>query len=483
MKKLNFKLKIEVYLTGIQIGTIQFIPTHQRMLMKYHKRLICCKIRGAGPLQEAITLLKQIRFKDITRVEFFGKRGSKIMLERDSGDQVHRLHLRVYTINETNYFLIHEEPRPNPNIKDISFHVKGFFSRIGKNLKEFIKYKQDGSPDKVTIKNDERDELSDYESGCTRFKKIVSAEAPELDKILDFHLDEMDYTSFSLTFGSVSKVLPAEMLLSNLKNKQEGGNLPALCSDVMAALDFLGFKGMKRVPFTTEGGERVSPAEGSSFIDSVVDVQSYSSDALQYTFYAIILRDARGLGSYVDFIHSLAGGTRAFILLLYDGDAPALDERVIRGLRKKRVQLSSMRIVDFIYLFEKFLAFPFSKERILEMMGDHPFFKKESIDSIQPVKYRSETLANIMLDLLEFLASNPGWHKVSEVERVMVSRHTFLLENRNVLRYILDLLVNPIFFLIETKRKGKFIKGIENKDELKMKISKVKKILIDLGRY
>ncbi|MHA1747410.1 MAG: hypothetical protein ACTSYF_02060, partial [Promethearchaeota archaeon] len=106
----------------------------------YHERLICCKLKNKEAFEFVKKKLIYIGFKDITTREFFGKRGSDLMLEYILPGSIFRIHLRAYIISDRVFFLIHKEPIVSKNVNDLYFHLRGFIERFSQDINKYFSF-------------------------------------------------------------------------------------------------------------------------------------------------------------------------------------------------------------------------------------------------------------------------------------------------------------------------------------------------------
>nr|MDO8110085.1 hypothetical protein [Candidatus Sigynarchaeota archaeon] len=442
----------------------------------YHRRLICCKLNDAARLPRAIEDLKQIGFKEITEKELFGRRGSRIMLEYPLDDKINRLHLRVHAIDITCYFLIHKEPIPSTNVNNLTFHVRGFFDRVSRQFNEYmLNWKT--PTDKVSVNYHERAELSNYEEGCSLFRDLVKNKNMDLYNSLNFYLDNTDFLAFSLKFGNVSNVLPAELLINDFKKNKESDQYMGLSENVRTILEMLGFRNIKTLPLKEKLGFLNIVPDRKSEIENIIDIYHCKEGFPDYTFFSIFSKQPLQLETIAKFVEYQHVLERAHIIVIICEDAPVSDsQKDTKKLRKKDIYASTIRTEEFLNLLEKFLSAPFSIEKLLNLVETRDSIDKDCIKELNREKTENQQLSRVVLGVLDYLEKNPGWHHSKEITRIVLKNRDFSNLKEDNMEHILDLLRNPLLELVISKKNGKELKGIENKEELRLKLSNMKSV-------
>lgn len=449
--------------------------------VKYFRRLICCKLKDASRLELVIQELKKTGFKDITDVEPLGRRRSRIMLEYGLEDKIHRLHLRVHTIDKTSYFLIHKELIPSPAVNNLFFHVRGFFDRMARQMNNYIASKKN-SPDTITINYDERSEMADYERGCYLFRELIKEKNPALFNMLDFYLDEQDFLTFSIKFGNVSKILPVELLINDFTKNFENANILGLSDNIRTIFEELGFKNIKVLPLK-EKLEFIKANPGLSVeMESTIDIYSYHDVAANFKFFGFFTKNMLGLETLAKFIEFEKISIQVYILVIINAGAFNLDVlKAIKKLRKKDINASYINLLEFKVLFEKFLNSPFSLEKLLKLVESRDIITHDCIDELMKQRNDGQQLSRLILEILDYLGKNPGWQNFKDLKRALLAKNAGTSEEN--LDHVFDFLRNPLLELVQTRKNGKDICGIENKEELKLKLNNMKKILNSIDGF
>jgi hypothetical protein len=154
----------------------------------------------------------------------------------------------------------------------------------------------------------------------------------------------------------------------------------------------------------------------------------------------------------------------------------------VKKLRKKDIYASQIDLHGFKALFEKFMNTPFSAEDFLSLLRENEIITHESMAILSGQKMYIQQVSKILLDVLEHLGLNPGWHQTKNLKRELMKRAEFSSVTETNLDHVFEFLRNPLLELVKARKDGKEISGIENKEEFKLKLNNMKKMLgsIDL---
>nr|MDO8116737.1 hypothetical protein [Candidatus Sigynarchaeota archaeon] len=84
------------------------------------------------------------------------------------------------------------------------------------------------------------------------------------------------------------------------------------------------------------------------------------------------------------------------------------------------------------------------------------------------------------LDVLDYLGRNPGWHQTRQLKQDLLKAEEFSGITESKLDHVFDFLQNPLLELVKTRKDGNEVSGIENKDEFKLKVNNMKKMLASI---
>ncbi|MBD3186988.1 hypothetical protein GF325_09190 [Candidatus Bathyarchaeota archaeon] len=401
------------------------------------------------------------------------------MLKRDL-DDIYRLHLRVYTINETNYVLIHKEPQPSPKVDDLKFHVKGFFNRLFSKARRLFKVGKEDSPDRRFTNHKERAELSDYKAGCTAFREILARESPRMLDLLDFHISEQDQELFSITFGNVSSVMPVELLITNFKENLEYGAVRGIKSNILTILQYMGFKNIHEEDLIALLANVDDKIERTMLAKNILGY--FSSLKIPELDFHVFLVQEKFANSTLPVLASTLNRSKHAIILnvIISGTAHEFSNSSMRKIKKMDINIADINISALFQLFEIFVKNPFSKDDFIEIIKENRNITRDAIKNLDYASLGTEDLKRSIMGVLEFLSENEGWHETKKVIRTLKNQDARSQSTGNHFRQVIDFLKNPLFMLVNTRKRGKLIKGIENRDEFKIKLNKLLKILQDL---
>nr|MDO8116563.1 hypothetical protein [Candidatus Sigynarchaeota archaeon] len=439
----------------------------------YFTRLICCKLNTIEYLPEAIEGLHGLGFSNITDDEPFGRRGSKIMFEYRLPDLVTRLHVRVHIIDKSAFFLVHKEPVPSKNMDDIVFHVRGFLERVTRDFNSFVESKKE--PDRATVNYDQEAEMSDYESGCRLFRDLLKESNPDLYTLFNFYLDDADFLSFSLKFGNVSKVLPVEMLLNDFRVNLKNDDDLNLGNNIQTVMETLGFKRPHRLHLKPKLDLIKAYPSARGSLEDVIDILDGGVIGHEMKLFIIFTR-SDAIQDFFDPFIEYCKGDRGFYFLIIYKTSRNLKLQEEKRYKKKDIFISYISISNFQVLFETFLNAPFSSEKVLGLMRSNVVITGEEIHALKEEKLDTNQITRLVSSLLEFLGENPGWHSLKVLREVITKNKETGIKDDATMDHVFDLLKNPLFELVDTRKDGKEIRGISNKEELKLKINQMKKV-------
>ncbi len=451
--------------------------------VKYFRRLICCKLKEREKIDDVIDALLAIGFTDITNEESIGRRGSRTMLQYILDDRIYRLHVRAHIIDNTGYLLVHKEPLVSANVDDVFFHVRGFLERMGRQINAYF-IKMAADPQKVSVTYDERGELADYEQGCHLFRELVKEKDPELYQSLDFYLDEHDFLAFSLKFGGVGKVLPIELLVMDFNKNVESSDLHSLSGNIHAILDTIGFPSMDKIPIKTKLAFMRNFPTLAIEMESVIEVFLHEGHEGKLCTACVFSKNAlpaEFIAKFIDFMHFK--GQVYVLIVAQDSSGAIAGKQDAKKLRKKDIYASHIDLHGFKALFESFLKTPFSAEDFFAVLHENEIITHETVAGLSAQKMDNQQASKIVLDVLGYLGMNPGWHQTKNLKRDLMKREEFSRVTEAKLDHVFDFLKNPLLELVKSRKDGKELSGIENKEELKLKLSNMKKVLgsIDLS--
>lgn len=442
--------------------------------VRYHKRLICCKVRDATRLDEVISFLKELGFSDITTREFLGKRGSRIMLEYKLPDQAHRLHVRVYTIENTSYMLVHKEPVPTRNAKDLYFHVRGFLEWINHSITDQQEARA-RSPDVRIVKYDQTRELSDYEKGCRMFKDITRQDT-RLYSILDFYPDDNDFRLFSLTFGNVSKLLPVQMLLNDFSDNERAGDLVQLVDNIQSMLHVMGFSNIQKASINVKLRAMKREPRLAHHFEYVIDILESKGSRASTGIACIVTREAMPPHAALALSKECTGpGSCITWQVSLSGTTPVLDDKYLKKLGAENMYTHAT-IATFKAFFQHYVESPTSKETIMNGLATHAVIDETAIGSIFTHSRDNDRLLDVVFQILDRVRKTDEWIPLKELKQELATSGA----DERLLDHVVDFLKNPLIQLVHVD--GKRIRSVGNKEEIKLKIGKMKKLLgtIDL---
>ncbi len=439
----------------------------------YYKRLICCKLNSIESLSGVIDALHGMDFTDITEDEPLGRRGSKIMFEYILPDQVTRLHVRVHIIDKSAFFLVHKEPVPSKNMDDVIFHIRGFLERVSRDFSSFVNSKKE--PDRARVNYNQEAEMSDYESGCRLFRDLIKEKNPGLNHLLNFYLDDSDFLAFSLKFGDVSKVLPVEMLLNDFKANLYADNDLNLGKNIQTIIETLGFQKTHRFPLKPKLELIKAYPLARESIENIIDILDGGQIGSKTHFF-VVFSKSDGLKDFFEpFIDYIKKERDLYIMVIYK-TSRGLKIQEEKRFKKKGIFISYISILDFKFLFEAFLNSPFSSDKTIELIGMNTTISTADIQTLKEQKLDITQITRLISTILDFLSENPGWHSLKLLQQIMTKNNELGVTDGANLDHVFDLLKNPLFQLVDTRKDGKEIRGIANREELKIKISKMKKV-------
>ncbi|NMC05853.1 MAG: hypothetical protein GYA24_11605 [Candidatus Lokiarchaeota archaeon] len=439
---------------------------------QYKPRLISCKFTWPQTIENVIAALVKIGFTDITNMEFLGRRGSHTMLQNVLDDKVSRLHVYVYIIEKTGYLLVHKEPLPSLNGVDLKYHAFGYLER---KMREFLA-KITARPGQISINPNERGERGDYEGGTRLFKDLVREKDPVLYQSLDFNPSENDFITFSLVFGNVAKVAPHELLLVEYERNVESSNLHGLINNIYSMLDIIGFPAREKLSIKSKHAFIKAHPFQETEMESVIECFSRVETARDRSFACIFSKNALSKEFITRFMECLHVRGAVYILIITQ--APSTRgpvEEDMKKLHKKDIYASFVDLAGFKTLLEKFINNPFSVEDLLYCMRENKVLTKDIIMTLSRESLDAQQATIITDEVLDYLRSNPGWHKTKRVKQEVTRNTTLQNVTEASLDQVLDFLMNPLVGLVNQREGGKEISGIENKEEFKLKRGKMEK--------
>ncbi len=475
----QFSKKVNEWKGDIGFFFAKLIPGKKKDV-KYFRRLICCKLKEPHKMDAVIDALLALGFTDITNEESLSRRGSRTMLQYVLDDQIHRLHVRAHVIDITGYLLVHKEPLPSANVDDLLFHVRGFLERVGRQINAYLK-RMASDPQRVAVNYDERAELSDYEQGCHQFRELVKEKDPRLFQSLDFYLDEHDFLAFSLKFGGVGKVLPIELLLMEFNKNAESSDLQGLSGNIHAILDTIGFPLMNRMPIKSKLAFMKAFPSLATEMDSVIEGFIQDDHDREPSFVCVFSKNALSeefLANFMGFIHPQ--DKNRVLIITQESSWAMAEQQGVRKLRKKGIFASHVDLHGFKALFEKFLNTPFSAEDLLTLIRDNEIITNEAITKLSRQRLDNQQASKIILVVLDYLGRNPGWHQAKQLKQELMQIAEFSGVTESNLEHVFDFLKNPLLELVKTRNDGKEVSGIENKEEFKLKLNNMKKMLASI---
>ncbi|MEX2715658.1 MAG: hypothetical protein Q6370_005095 [Candidatus Sigynarchaeota archaeon] len=451
--------------------------------VKYFRRLICCKLKELHNLDAVINALIAMGFTDITNEEYLTRRGSRRMLQYILDDKIHRLHVRLHVLEKKAYLLVHKEPLPSAHVNNLLFHIRGFLERVGRTFNAYINNLTSDAA-KFSINYDEQVELSDYEQGCHLFRDLVKEKDLKLYQSLDFYLDDHDFLAFSLKFGNVGKILPIEMLLMEFNNNIEASNLQGLSKNIQAILDVIGIPSMNKIPIKIKFSFIKAFPSLASDMESVIESFLYDNQKDKQSLVFIFSKKAlhaKFIADFVEFIHSQ---NQSYVLIITHESSWAIgDQQDVVKLRKRGIYASHVDLHGFKALFEKFLNTPFSIDDLILILRDNEIITNEAITNLSKQKMDNQKASKIIFDVLDYLGRNPGWHPTRQLKQDLLKSVEFSDVTESKLEHVFDFLQNPLLELVKTRKEGKEISGIENKDEFKLKLKNMKKMLDGIDMF
>ncbi|MHA1368713.1 MAG: hypothetical protein ACTSRA_03205 [Promethearchaeota archaeon] len=433
--------------------------------------------------KEAFEFVKKkliyIGFKDITTREFFGKRGSDLMLEYILPGSIFRIHLRAYIISDRVFFLIHKEPIVSKNVNDLYFHLRGFIERFSQDINKYFSFPSGSTFFRPNYKNN--GELSNYQQGCLIFSELIKNKCPELMDYLNFYPDNQDFLLFSIKFGNITKMLPLEMLINEFDEHLKCNNFLNIDRNIHSMLEIIGFKGLK--PILSKDFIRSiysNHPENVNFENSATSFMFKTSED-EFLVFFLIVKDPNYVSLFFNNLNYEWLHNNTIYALVICTFALKLDDnkklKKLKKFKKKNYYLSFITIQEFREMFQKFIKSPFSIKDLLTMIDKYPIIERDDLRSTELKLIDENEKLEIINSVLKYLNENPGWNKKPNLLKALNQEFSFLKDKPFLIDHALDLLNNPLIGLIQMNKKKNEIKGIENEEELNLKLNHLKKII------